>query len=61
MACSAKAALAASLTEVLNLAGHHLPLEVEQRTRRVLDLHGSAASLRQGCKGGQGHEPLCDI
>ena len=61
MACSAKAALAQALTEVMNLAGHHLPIEVEQRTRRVLDLHGSSASLRDACKGARGPEAVCDI
>lgn len=61
MACSEKAALARALTEVMNLAGHHLPIEVEQRTRRVLDLYGSAASLRDACKSNRGPEAVCDV
>ena len=61
MACSAKVALAEALTEVMNLVGQHLPLEVEQRTRRVLDLHGSAASLRGACRTSRGQAAICDI
>lgn len=41
----ARAALTATLTKVLSVAGQHLPLKLEREARRNLELYGLPGAL----------------
>ena len=56
-----KTALACALRDALNHAGNNLPMEVEQRCRRVLDLHGACPSLQELRKQRHDQSNPCDI
>lgn len=53
MACLARLELTRTLAAVLNNASGQLPVELRERARRVLDLHGSPEALEGPCKASQ--------
>lgn len=61
MACFSRSQLTRTLAEVLDVAGDHLPPELQDRARRMLDLHGSLEALEQACGAARDRVVLCDI